>query len=500
MATAASVAPPAASFAASLGGLATGAMAAASIAQDKASPYFQQVSGKIQEVSNKVTEETTKRTEEALKTNLGEEVYNMFLCLQTCTAQLKEELNLATAQYGVMAALPLVHLHDVSHPKPASQKACNPNASEVDKMQMAQGRYWLEYACGAYGSGEPSATPEVQVNNELKKKGWSKAEVLYANLPTKDVMPGHFVAVDKEMRAVVLGIRGTTTAYDAIIDAVGTSEDMPEVPGLQVHKAMYEGAKKVLEKTRDELTKALNNNPNFQLIVTGHSLGAGTATLCSILLTLNPLIPAQKLTCFAYAPPPVLSNAAHEKIKGIKIVAYVNRNDAVPRASLHNVYQLGKKCMKIDLLDDLTLMDRLGLMRRGHADDLKEKKDKCVAAAYEEQEATKKNPGKFPPLFVGGDIYWIDGPNPAEAGGEWPAASAGVSDPANATLNLISANELQSLLLRGGKTMGTDHLGGNYGAGMDACGAKVDVEALMIQAKKDTDPPSAEAKCCCSVQ
>merc|ERR1712048_357810 len=120
--------------------------------------------------------------------------------------------------------------------------------------------------------------------------------------------------------------------------------------------------------------------------------------------------------------------------------------------------------MKVDGLD-LGVVERVALIRRGGtADADPSKKDEVVKAAKDAQEETKKEHGKFPPLFIGGRIFWINGPNPSDGtDGEWPAPGTAGS----IKLLETSASEFQSLLLKGGKTMGSDHLCGKYGDGLD---------------------------------
>lgn len=148
-------------------------------------------------------------------------------------------------------------------------------------------------------------------------------------------MPGHFVAVDRSRlqwcvrcvcrsrKQVVLGIRGTTTLSDALTDAVGEAiqvrgsdfaqnpwrwldalgswltkpcSSSPQITFLSV--ATKASAQAVLEKTRKTLEETLKETGSddsqapghlggFSLLITGHSLGAGTAILCAVLLSVR---------------------------------------------------------------------------------------------------------------------------------------------------------------------------------------------------------------------
>ena len=54
------------------------------------------------------------------------------------------------------------------------------------------------------------------------------------------------------------------------------------------------------------LTDLLNQYPDYSLVVTGHSLGAGTALLISmeIMLGQTQIVAADRVECVALAPPP----------------------------------------------------------------------------------------------------------------------------------------------------------------------------------------------------
>ena len=74
------------------------------------------------------------------------------------------------------------------------------------------------------------------------------------------------------------------------------------------HSGILRGAKKILRMTKPILTDLLNQYPEYSLVVTGHSLGAGTAILISmeVMLGQNQLVAADRVECVALAPPPGL--------------------------------------------------------------------------------------------------------------------------------------------------------------------------------------------------
>jgi hypothetical protein len=69
-----------------------------------------------------------------------------------------------------------------------------------------------------------------------------------------------------------------------------------------VHAGIYKGAKVILGHVRDKLVELRIEFPGWQLTITGHSLGAGTACMLGLLLLTEP-----DLYCdfhvYAFAPP-----------------------------------------------------------------------------------------------------------------------------------------------------------------------------------------------------
>ena len=114
------------------------------------------------------------------------------------------------------------------------------------------------------------------------------------------------------------------------------------------------------------MTEAMYKHPDFNLIITGHSLGAGTAELITLnILSRNVdyIDPLQtNIKCIALAPPPVYrSTVKLPKEMKEKIEIYINNNDCVPRLSLGVIAQLLAKMKAVDALP-LTTTEQLQLL------------------------------------------------------------------------------------------------------------------------------------------
>ena len=72
----------------------------------------------------------------------------------------------------------------------------------------------------------------------------------------------------------------------------------------------FQGANKVVELAGPSIKSTLENNPGYDLKVTGHSLGAGTAELVTMSLLSEPdntkyIPPCASIKCIVLAPPPI---------------------------------------------------------------------------------------------------------------------------------------------------------------------------------------------------
>ena len=185
------------------------------------------------------------------------------------------------------------------------------------------------------------------------------ARVLHANFRNALFQPAFLVAVNEETSSVIIAIRGTLSLEDTLTDAVASAVPLPDefefhTPGY-VHDGMARAASWVYsqlfgpdggEGHVQGLNAAVRSalgafGEQGRLVVVGHSLGAGTASLLALRLHAEF---ASILTCFAYSCPAVMTLPLARACADF-ICTPLLGHDIVPRLSVRNVFELRENMM-----------------------------------------------------------------------------------------------------------------------------------------------------------
>ena len=111
----------------------------------------------------------------------------------------------------------------------------------------------------------------------------------------------------------------------------------------------------------------ISAHPDHRLVITGHSLGAGTAILITMAIlsgNFKQIVDPKhtQIKCIALAPPPVYRSTNLKSSKfNENINIFVNGNDCVPRLSLANMAKLLATLRAIDKIS-LSVQDTLKIL------------------------------------------------------------------------------------------------------------------------------------------
>ncbi|RDW80241.1 hypothetical protein BP6252_04879 [Coleophoma cylindrospora] len=185
----------------------------------------------------------------------------------------------------------------------------------------------------------------------------------------------HFVSLDHESKAVVLTCRGTLGFDDVLADMTCDYDELQyRGKAYIVHRGIYASARRLLSsRVLATITAAMEEFPEYGLVLCGHSLGGGVTALLAILLsepastgtafvttteyqrphlllpssseagtTPLPMIqlpPGRPIHVYAYGPPSTLSPSLRLATRGL-ITTIVNGQDVVPHLSLGLLHDL----------------------------------------------------------------------------------------------------------------------------------------------------------------
>ncbi|GAB1600241.1 sn1-specific diacylglycerol lipase beta-like [Argonauta hians] len=169
---------------------------------------------------------------------------------------------------------------------------------------------------------------------------FTNAEILYVSFRDEIFQPPFFVSVDHKNAAVVIAVRGTLSFQDALTDLTANTEKMfeTEEPDFSCHKGILQAARYIRNELEVQsiIERGFQKTGSQKIVVTGHSLGAGTAAILAILLKEK----YHDVYCFAYAPPGGLLCCSASDYSQEFTCSVVLGDDLVPRLGLSNIEKL----------------------------------------------------------------------------------------------------------------------------------------------------------------
>lgn len=293
-----------------------------------------------------------------------------------------------------------------SHTESQERISAIDSTSTVTEKFAAEVLHYFNYASEVYGT-DPLIRKQDIVLNQLEED-------------TTMHLPRHIVFLDHLTKSIVVSIRGTKSISDMITDLyiqespfLASSTDRHH-RGIVAHRGIAQSAEALLPSVTEAIREVQARRgqggrclyADYRVVTTGHSLGAGTAALLSMLLSTQSQIP---VTTFAFAPPPVISHPTLPKAGfplslfkrevACQIHSFVHDRDFISRCSHLELLHMLASLTAVDSLP-WTDFDRAVAVLRGRLNE----QEMCEIAAVLRKAKEGFVGGKDAALYLPGDI------------------------------------------------------------------------------------------------
>jgi len=245
---------------------------------------------------------------------------------------------------------------------------------DIDQTAISDGAHFVKYASYIYVAlptcvidnfmdGEVCSSFKRGIDTlfsldefRLSNIGLEHAVLCYANFENGIVATPYSIIVDDEMEVIVIVVRGTRSLEDLVVDLQFVPESLEKVgrvcgfqgEGHYCHKGflarckwMYNDIKK--SKVLKTLYSEQSPFKDYPLVLCGHSLGAGCASILALMLRAS----FPSLRCFAYEPPGCIFDDDLSEYCAEFITSFVRHDDLVPRLSYHNFETLRDEFLNV---------------------------------------------------------------------------------------------------------------------------------------------------------
>uniref|UniRef100_A0A674H7U5 Diacylglycerol lipase-beta n=1 Tax=Taeniopygia guttata TaxID=59729 RepID=A0A674H7U5_TAEGU len=179
----------------------------------------------------------------------------------------------------------------------------------------------------------------------LKITGLQYRDFIHISFHNKIYEIPFFVALDHKKEAIVVAVRGTLSFEDILTDLSADCEDLTLEEVLENGFGITQAANYIYRKLINDgiLNQAFTIAPEYKLVIVGHSLGGGTASILAIMLRNS----FPTLRCYAFSPPGgLLSKSLADYTKHF-IVSVIVGKDLVARLSMPNMEDLKRRIVRI---------------------------------------------------------------------------------------------------------------------------------------------------------
>jgi uncharacterized membrane protein YgcG len=233
----------------------------------------------------------------------------------------------------------------------------NPLMFKKDRAVIQKLMKWCRWSDAAYSPNAAQAAAKV---------GIAPNDVVASHWTADHMRPAYFLALDRASKTAVVCVRGTASLRDALTDL-----SLKVVPFMDsfAHLGVVQSAMALHNAVKLELKQALDGNKGYSVVVVGHSLGAGTAALLTMLLADGSDTKAKlknKLQAYCFAPPSVVALDLSISPRFKPMITSVCMNyDLIPRLTMQSLDALRKEVTEYSWekeMMDAAQRSRIGIM------------------------------------------------------------------------------------------------------------------------------------------
>jgi hypothetical protein len=172
--------------------------------------------------------------------------------------------------------------------------------------------------------------------------------------------PAHYCAIDHANQEVIVSIRGTLSMQDVLVDLVCHSEAFQSVHNDhstliqgRAHGGFLKSAQTLANDLHELVATTLQQYPKYQLVICGHSLGGGVATVLALLWARIPLFLSRSVRAISFASPCVVcKDISQAPFTRRHVTSVVTGDDVVSRFGLATFRELQSKLLALAKSDD----------------------------------------------------------------------------------------------------------------------------------------------------
>jgi len=239
-------------------------------------------------------------------------------------------------------------------------------SKSVFKAKKANGKVKSEDKHGDISGDNCCSTSHAGIASIIKK---NNAEIVYAAFENDSTAKPYAIFLDHDKECIVIAIRGTLSLEDCITDVLADPVELVEAGerwgfdgrNRWTHMGFLKAAARIrndLENSKilqyllgqtDTASAVSMNDPlkqdinysHYQLVLCGHSLGAATACVLSLLLHSQ----YPRLKCFAYGTPASVFDARTAVDCSSFVTTVVLGSDMVSRLNIHSLAKLREEVL-----------------------------------------------------------------------------------------------------------------------------------------------------------